>query len=99
MHFDHSALVSWRAKTGASLAVIGKSPNHKPTQTTAINARLGIPPFLDSMNTATHAMLKTGGMGKNDVAEDHGNRIMCYHLMAQNIQRINHGNLQHTRIT
>lgn len=51
---------SWQAKTGASLLVIGKSLNHKSTQTTAIYARLDMDPVRESMNTATTAMLKAG---------------------------------------
>jgi integrase len=51
---------SWQAKTGASLSIIGKSLNHKSTQTTAIYARLDMDPVRDSMNTATTAMLKAG---------------------------------------
>lgn len=61
---------SWQAKTGASLVVIGKSLNHKSTQTTAIYARLDMDPVRASMNTATNAMLKAGGMGKKEEAED-----------------------------
>lgn len=61
---------SWQAKTGASLVVIGKSLNHKSTQTTAIYARLDMDPVRASMNSAADAMLKAGGLGKKEATED-----------------------------
>lgn len=64
IHDLRRTMGSWQAKTGASLSIIGKSLNHKSTQTTAIYARLDIDPVRDSMNTATDAMLKAGGIKK-----------------------------------
>lgn len=64
IHDLRRTMGSWQAKTGASLSVIGKSLNHKSTQTTAIYARLDIDPVRVSMNTATDAMLKAGGVTK-----------------------------------
>ncbi|WP_153145303.1 site-specific integrase [Dechloromonas sp. H13] len=53
---------SFQAKTGASLAIIGKSLNHKSQQTTAIYARLDLDPVRESVNTATVAMLQAAGL-------------------------------------
>lgn len=64
IHDLRRTMGSWQAKTGASLTVIGKGLNHKSVQTTAIYARLDIDPVRDSMNTATDAMLKAGGITK-----------------------------------
>ena len=57
----------WQARTGATLAIIGKSLNHKSQQATAIYARLDLDPVRQSVNTATAAMLEAGGM--KEVAE------------------------------
>lgn len=62
IHDLRRTLGSWQAKTGASLAIIGKSLNHKSTQTTAIYARLDLDPVRQSVNTATSAMLEAAGM-------------------------------------
>ncbi len=64
IHDLRRTLGSWQAKTGASLAIIGKSLNHKSTQTTAIYARLDLDPVRQSVNTATSAMLKAAGLKK-----------------------------------
>ena len=64
IHDLRRTLGSWQAKTGASLAIIGKSLNHKNQQTTAIYARLDLDPVRQSMETATSAMLEAGGMKK-----------------------------------
>jgi hypothetical protein len=53
---------SWQAKTGASLAIIGKSLNHKNPATTAIYARLDLDPVREAMQRATSAMLAAAGM-------------------------------------
>ena len=58
IHDLRRTLGSWQAKTGASLAIIGKSLNHKSHQTTAIYARLDLDPVRQSVNTATEAMLE-----------------------------------------
>jgi integrase len=65
IHDLRRTLGSWQIKTGATLAVIGKSLNHKNVQTTAIYARLDLDPVKDSVNTATDAILKAGGVTKN----------------------------------
>jgi len=62
IHDLRRTLGSWQAKTGASLAIIGKSLNHKHQNTTAIYARLDLDPVRDSINTATSAMLTAAGL-------------------------------------
>ncbi|SFL02935.1 Site-specific recombinase XerD [Nitrosomonas aestuarii] len=64
IHDLRRTLGSWQAKTGASLAIIGKSLNHKNQSTTAIYARLDLDPVRDSVNTATNAMLTAAGLVK-----------------------------------
>lgn len=58
IHDLRRTLGSWQAKTGASLAIIGKSLNHKSPMTTAIYARLDLDPVRESVEKATKAMLK-----------------------------------------
>ena len=67
IHDLRRTLGSWQAKTGASMAIIGKSLNHKTHQATAIYARLDLDPVRQSVNTATAAMMEAGGM--KDAAE------------------------------
>jgi len=62
IHDLRRTLGSWQAKTGASLAIIGKSLNHKNQNTTTIYARLDLDPVRDSVNTATSAMLQAAGL-------------------------------------
>ena len=62
IHDLRRTLGSWQAKTGASLAIIGKSLNHKSQQTTAIYARLDLDPVRQSVNLATSAMLEAAGL-------------------------------------
>jgi len=62
IHDLRRTLGSWQAKTGASLAIIGKSLNHKNQSTTAIYARLDLDPVRQSVNTATTAMLEAAGL-------------------------------------
>jgi integrase len=62
IHDLRRTLGSWQAKTGASLAIIGKSLNHKTHQATAIYARLDLDPVRQSVNTATSAMLEAAGL-------------------------------------
>lgn len=62
IHDLRRTLGSWQAKTGASLAIIGKSLNHKNQNTTAIYARLDQEPVRASVNTATSAMMEAGGL-------------------------------------
>lgn len=64
IHDLRRSLGSWQAKTGASLAIIGKSLNHKNQQTTGIYARLDLDPVRQSVNAATAAMMEAGGMKK-----------------------------------
>jgi len=61
IHDLRRTLGSWQAKMGASLVVIGKSLNHRSTQTTAIYSRLDLDPVRSSVNAATAAMLSTAG--------------------------------------
>jgi len=61
IHDLRRTLGSWQAKTGASLLTIGKSLNHKSTQSTAIYARLDLEPVRESVNRATTAMLNAAG--------------------------------------
>ena len=65
IHDLRRTLGSWQAKTGASLAIIGKSLNYKNQNSTAIYARLDLDPVRDSVNTATSAMMAAAGL-KND---------------------------------
>lgn len=62
LHDLRRTLGSWQAKTGASLAIIGKSLNHKSHQATQIYARLDLDPVRQAINTATSAMLEAGGL-------------------------------------
>lgn len=62
IHDLRRTLGSWQAKTGASLAIIGKSLNHKTHQATAIYARLDLDPVRQSVETATNAMLEAAGI-------------------------------------
>ncbi len=62
IHDLRRTLGSWQAKTGASLAIIGKSLNHKTHQATAIYARLDLDPVRQAVNTATSAMLEAAGL-------------------------------------
>ena len=64
IHDLRRTLGSWQAKQGASLAIIGKSLNHKSQQTTAIYARLDLDPVRASVNSATAAMMEAAGMKK-----------------------------------
>lgn len=61
IHDLRRTLGSWQAKTGASLAIIGKSLNHRSHQATAIYARLDLDPVRQSVNTATQAIFAAAG--------------------------------------
>ena len=65
IHDLRRTLGSWQAKQGASLAIIGKSLNHKNQQTTAIYARLDLDPVRASVNSATTAMMEAAGLKKS----------------------------------
>ena len=56
LHDLRRTLGSWQARMGASLAIIGKSLNHKSPSATAIYARLDLDPVRDSVEKATNAM-------------------------------------------
>lgn len=62
IHDLRRTLGSWQAKTGASLAIIGKSLNHKTHQATAIYARLDLDPIRQSIETATQAMFEAASV-------------------------------------
>lgn len=62
IHDLRRTLGSWQAKTGASLAIVGKSLNHKSHSTTAIYARLDLDPVRESVDRATGAMLAAAGV-------------------------------------
>jgi integrase len=62
IHDLRRTLGSWQAKQGASLAIIGKSLNHKNQNTTAIYARLDLDPVRESVNGANTAMFEAGGL-------------------------------------
>lgn len=64
IHDLRRTLGSWQARSGASLAIIGKSLGHKSQQATAIYARLDLDPVRQAMETATSAMLEAGGLKK-----------------------------------
>lgn len=68
IHDLRRTLGSWQAKTGASLAIIGKSLNHKNQATTAIYARLDLDPVRASVEKATSAMMDAGLL--KEVASD-----------------------------
>ncbi|MFM0063032.1 tyrosine-type recombinase/integrase [Paraburkholderia aspalathi] len=61
IHDLRRTLGSWQAAAGASLAVIGKSLNHRTVTATAIYARLNLDPVRDSVNRATSAMMAAVG--------------------------------------
>jgi hypothetical protein len=70
IHDLRRTLGSWQAKQGASLAIIGKSLNHKNQQTTAIYARLDLDPVRASVNSATTAMMEAAGLKKSPSNND-----------------------------
>ncbi|MCK0506326.1 tyrosine-type recombinase/integrase [Aromatoleum anaerobium] len=75
IHDLRRTLGSWQAMTGASLAIIGKSLNHKTHQATAIYARLDLDPVRQSVNTATSAMMEAAGLkDRADVVKLNGKR-------------------------
>lgn len=72
IHDLRRTLGSWQARTGASLAIIGKSLNHKSPQATAIYARLDLDPVRASVEKATKAMFHAAGISmieKDESAE------------------------------
>ncbi|WP_126242826.1 tyrosine-type recombinase/integrase [Burkholderia gladioli] len=71
LHDLRRTMGSWQAGTGANLSVIGRSLNHKSTQTTAIYARLWMEPVRNSMETAATAMLQAAGLSSTGGPEFH----------------------------
>ncbi len=61
IHDLRRTLGSWQAAAGASLAVIGKSLNHRTVTATAIYARLNLDPVRESVTRATSAMMAAAG--------------------------------------
>jgi integrase len=66
LHDLRRTMGSWQAGTGANLSIIGRSLNHKSTQTTAIYARLWMEPVRNSMETAAAAMFQAAGLGASE---------------------------------
>ncbi|URF05039.1 tyrosine-type recombinase/integrase [Cupriavidus campinensis] len=65
IHDLRRTLASWQVKTGATLAVVGKSLNHRSTATTAIYARLDHDPVRAAVMKATEEMLNVGQASAN----------------------------------
>lgn len=72
IHDLRRTLGSWQARTGASLAIIGKSLNHKSPQATNIYARLDIEPVRASVEKATKAMFSAAGIIVHEKTEVQG---------------------------
>jgi integrase len=66
LHDLRRTLGSWQLATGADLAIIGKTLNHKDLSTTLIYARLNLDPVRQSMEAATNALW---GAAKSKPAE------------------------------
>ena len=64
-HDLRRTLGSWQARTGASLAVIGKSLNHQSMASTAVYARLDLDPVRASIDKATAAMWTAAGLASS----------------------------------
>lgn len=60
IHDLRRTLASWQVKTGATLAVVGKSLNHRSQSATAIYARLDHDPVRAAVSKATDEMLNVG---------------------------------------
>ncbi|VVE48950.1 recombinase XerD [Pandoraea communis] len=74
LHDLRRTMGSWQAGTGANLSVIGRSLNHKSTQTTAIYARLWMEPVRNSMETAATAILAAAGLNnEKPIDEENSN--------------------------
>jgi integrase len=59
VHDLRRTLGSWQANHNVSLAIIGRTLNHKSPQSTKVYARLSLDPVREAMVTATTAMLAT----------------------------------------
>lgn len=63
LHDLRRTLGSWQAAAGASLAIIGKSLNHKSITATAVYARLDLDPVRASVEAAAANILDAAGLG------------------------------------
>jgi integrase len=70
LHDLRRTLGSWQAATGASLHVIGKTLNHKDSNTTAVYARLNLDPVRQAMEVATDAMVAASEKQSNESAHE-----------------------------
>lgn len=74
IHDLRRTLGSWQAITGASLIVIGKSLNHKSSQSTEIYARINLNPVRNSITLATAAMMdaaeRSGTVTADEVSDN-----------------------------
>ena len=71
LHDLRRTMGSWQAGTGANLSVIGRSLNHKSTQTTAIYARLWMEPVRNAMEVTTTAMLEAARIESANATRTH----------------------------
>jgi integrase len=62
IHDLRGSLGSWQARSGASLAIVGKSLGHKTSKATEIYARMDLDPVRQSVERATSAILEAGGL-------------------------------------
>lgn len=62
IHDLRRTLGSWQLRTGASLALIGKSLNHLSQDATAVYAQLDLDPIRQSVERATSAMFEAAGI-------------------------------------
>jgi integrase len=71
IHDLRRTMGSWQAKTGASLAIIGKTLHHKSIAATQVYARLDLDPVRDAIEGATEAMLTAAAATKRGEAAAH----------------------------
>jgi integrase len=69
IHDLRRTLGSWQAKSGVSLATIGKTLGHKTLQTTLVYARLDTDPVRQAMQTANDAIKAAAGMGTTESSD------------------------------
>lgn len=62
IHDLRRTIGSWQAKSGVSMAIIGKSLNHKNPNTTAIYARLDLDPIRSSSKYCNFSHAQSGGI-------------------------------------
>ena len=68
VHDLRRTLGSWQANMNVSLAIIGRTLNHKSPQSTKVYARLSLDPVREAMMTATTAMLDSRNSGESSRA-------------------------------